>query len=218
MGRRGTAHYRLLGDEFGDDGAADGLRLEVGAEMLGGGTVAHLENGGAETARALLGGLDEVEFGEGGAERFFAEDVGAGLHRGDGEGGVEIGRRADVDEVGLGGREQLGGGGKHGGPATGDGESRGAGVIDVVDTHEFDAVGVGEQAGGVLAGDVTGADDGGAKFGHFAEDGETEGGRDGGNGTFGSWAGRPCHFSEGKKLAVGEDGQFSKETREAPPV
>ena len=147
--------------------------------MLGGGTVAHLEHGGAETAGALLGGLDEVEFGEGGAKRFFAEDVGAGLHRGDGEGGVEIGRRADVDEVGLGGREQLGGGGKHRGLATGGGERGGAGVIDVVDAHEFDAVGVGEQAGGVLAGDVTGADDGGAKFGHFAEDGETEGGRDG---------------------------------------
>jgi hypothetical protein len=41
---------------------------------------------------------------------------------------------------------------------------------------------VGEQAGGVLAGDVTGADDGGAKFGHGIgrrRDGEKERRRDG---------------------------------------
>ena len=68
--------------------------------MRGGRGEALLENAGGEAAGAALGGLDPVEFGERGAEGFFAQGPRAGFERRDAHVGVEGGRCGDEDEVG----------------------------------------------------------------------------------------------------------------------
>ena len=171
----------------GDERATERVRSDGGADVSHGGAVAHLENGGAETAGAFFGGLNQVEFGERGAEGFFAEHVRAGLHRGDGERRVKIRRRADMHEIGPSLGEKLRGVGEDAGDAVLGRERGGAGEVDVEDGDEVGAVGMGAEAADVLAGDIAGADEGGAESGHGKNRDERTGGNQTGRHADGQW-------------------------------
>ena len=150
----------------GDQRPPEGVGRHGGAEMRDGGTVTELEDGGAEPVRALGSGLDQVDLGQRRAQGFLAQNIGSGLHRHDGQAGVQTGWRADVHQIRLDLGETSRGIRKHAWDAVLGGKRRRSGVIDVNNRDQFGPVGVGAEAADMLAGDTAGSNDGCTNFTH----------------------------------------------------
>ena len=149
-----------------DQGSAGHLFCYHALEVLRSPSEAELKNRRAVLPRAFLGRLNGIQFSQGAAKWFLAQDPGPRFHGLDGERRVRLGRRGDDNDVrGFLGQEQVNVG-IRGGDIEFLGKTAGSCSILIHDGHKF-GFAQGEDnrrricfPTDVMGGDITGAHEG----------------------------------------------------------